>query len=170
MRFPFSRIQGGGVLPPRPQSKQVLLSFLGGAIGIMVIAYLTQQFGLPLMMAPFGATCALLFAAPDSPLAQPRSVIGGHFISSLVGVVIAKYVGAGPVEMGLAVGLAIALMHASRTLHAPAGADPLVILLAGEASWSYLFVPSLLGSIVLVVIAVVINNVGHEKAWPKYWY
>ena len=104
MRVIFSRIQGGGALPPRPHSRQILLGFLGGTIGIMVIAYLTQQFGLPLMMAPFGASCALLFAAPDSPLAQPRSVIGGHFIASLVGVVIAKYVGAGPVGDGLGSG------------------------------------------------------------------
>ena len=29
--------------------------------------------------------------------------------------------------------------------------------------------PSLLGSIVLVVIALLINNMGHKKAWPKYW-
>lgn len=60
-------------------------------------------------MAPFGATCVLLFAAPDTPLAQPRNVIGGHLVSGLVDLLFLKFIGAGPVEMGLALGVATLL-------------------------------------------------------------
>ncbi|MEC0146608.1 HPP family protein, partial [Paenibacillus alginolyticus] len=28
-------------------------------------------------MAPFGASCVIAFALPQSPLAQPRSLVGG---------------------------------------------------------------------------------------------
>lgn len=163
------KARGGAVRPARPTPRQLLTGFIGGflAIGsIAILASFTQQL---LLMAPFGATCVLLFAAPDSPLAQPRNVIGGHFISSLIGLLILNFVGNGPLEMALAVGLAIAFMQASGTLHAPAGADPLVVILGGTTSWSFLLFPVLLSSILLVLIALIINNVGRARAWPKYW-
>ena len=163
------KMQGGQPLPPRPSVWQVITGLIGGALGIGIIAYLTQASGLPLIMAPFGATCVLLFAAPDSPLAQPRNVIGGHFVASFVGIFFIKYIGVNPLCMGLAVGVAIALMQLMRVVHPPAGANPLVILLAGSADWSFLLTPVLASSIVLVLVALMVNNVGKSRNWPKYW-
>ncbi|MDD0973035.1 MAG: HPP family protein [Hafnia sp.] len=165
----IGKMAGGSPLPPRPAARMVWNGLIGGLLGISVIAILTQSFGLPFMMAPLGATCVLLFAAPDAPLAQPRNVIVGHLLSSFVGIVVAKYLGVTPLYMGLAVGAAIALMQVTRTLHAPAGADPLVILLAGGADWDFLFMPVTVSSVILVAIALVLNNASTANKWPKYW-
>ncbi|KAF0811303.1 hypothetical protein IGB42_04236 [Andreprevotia sp. IGB-42] len=165
----LNKVRGNGTLPARPGLWQILNGLIGGALGIGLVATLAELQHLPLLMAPFGATCVLLFAAPDTPLAQPRNVIGGHLVSSLVGLLFLKYVGTSPLEMGLAVGLAIALMQLTRTLHAPAGADPLVVLMAGKASWGFLIAPVLVSAVLLVLIALVVNNVGQGKQWPRYW-
>lgn len=163
------KIRGNTAPPPRPQPWQVITGLLGGALGIGAIAQLAYSQGLPLLMAPLGATCVLLFAAPDTPLAQPRNVIGGHLVSSLIGLLFLKFIGAGPVEMGLAVGVAIALMQLTRTLHAPAGADPLVVLMSGKVGWSFLAAPVLASAVLLVLIALLVNNIGNNKQWPRYW-
>jgi CBS-domain-containing membrane protein len=169
MKRILNKIRGDTKLPPRPQHMQVFTGLIGGAVGIGSIALLAHSQGVPLLMAPFGATCVLLFAAPDAPLAQPRNVVGGHFISSLVGLLFLKFVGAGPVEMGLAVGLAIALMQLTRTVHPPAGADPLVVMMSSNTGWSFLAAPVLASAVLLVLIALLINNVGPAKRWPRYW-
>ncbi|MFD1261547.1 HPP family protein [Entomomonas asaccharolytica] len=163
-----SKVRGGGNLPDKSNYYQMIVGFIGGLLGIGCIGILGTWQDAPLLMAPFGASCVLLFAAPDSPLAQPRNVIGGHLLSSLVGIVFLKYIGVSPIELGVAVGVAIVLMQLTRTLHAPAGADPILIIMMGNVGWSFLIIPVLMGSIVLVLIAVLVNNVGKRK-WPKYW-
>ena len=47
---------------------------------------MTEGAGMPLLMAPFGASCVLLFAVPNSPLSQPANVIGGHAVATLAGL------------------------------------------------------------------------------------
>lgn len=170
MKRILDKVRGNGPLPARPGRWQIAAGLIGGSLGIGLIAMLAHINNLPLLMAPFGATCVLLFAAPDTPLAQPRNVIGGHLVSSLVGLLFLKYAGTSPVEMGLAVGLAIALMQATRTLHAPAGADPLVVMMSGKASWSFLVAPVFASAVILVMVAVVVNNVGQNRQWPRYWF
>lgn len=164
------KIRGGGALPARHTPWQIINGLVGGTLGIGSVALLTRMSHVPLLMAPLGASCVLLFAATESPLAQPRSVIGGHFMASLVGLLFLKFVGTTPLDMGLAVGLAIALMQLTHTLHAPAGADPLVVLVGGKATWSFLVAPVLISSILLVMIALLVNNTGRNRKWPKYWY
>ncbi|MFC4415581.1 HPP family protein, partial [Chromohalobacter beijerinckii] len=67
------------------------------------------------------------------------------------------------------IGAAIALMQTLRVVHPPAGANPLVVMMAGVHNWEFLITPVLAGSVVLVVIALFINNVGRDKEWPHYW-
>jgi len=169
MKF-LHKMKGGAALPPRASTFQMLAGLLGGLLSISIVAILTEMQHVPLLMAPLGATCVLLFAAPDAPLSQPRNVIGGHLLSSLVGLVCLKFVGTGPVEMGLAVGVAIVFMQFTRTLHAPAGADPLVIMMAGTATWSFLLTPVLVSCLILVMLALIINNSGAGRTWPRYWF
>lgn len=169
IRAVFHKIRGAGTVPARPDLSQILIGWIGGMIGIASTAYLTQLTGVPLLMAPFGATCVLLFALPGAPLAQPRNVIGGHVISALVGMIALHLLGAGAWEMGVAVGSAIALMQIFKVVHPPAGANPIVIMAAGIHDWSFIITPVLTGSAILVLIALVINNLGREKRWPSYW-
>lgn len=127
---------------------------LGGFITILMLAELTAHLGALLLIAPFGASCVLVFALPQSPLAQPRNVIGGHVVSTCVGLAVAALLGPTPVAFALGVGLAITAMSLTRTLHPPAGADPIVVIAAG-ASWPFLFTPVLAGAVLIVVLAFV---------------
>lgn len=154
--------------PARPPMRDVLWSWLGGSAGMGAVAALAMLSKLPLLIAPFGATCVLIFAASDSPLAQPRSVVGGYLVSALVGVLALTVFGTQPWVVALSVGTAIALMQLTRTLHAPAGAVPLLALSAGTDH--VLLIPSVLaGSVTLIGIGLLMNNLRRDRAYPRYW-
>ena len=120
-------------------------------------------------MAPFGATSVLIFGVPDSPLAQPRNVIGGNFIAALVSLTILHLFGAEPWAMGMAVATAIGMMQFTGTLHPPSGAVALVVMMT-KAQWQFLLTPALEGSIILVLCAVVFNNLAQDRTYPKHWF
>ncbi|WP_434778943.1 HPP family protein [Neisseria sp. Ec49-e6-T10] len=163
------KFKGGEKIQPRPNIAAVTKGFVGGTLGILVLLIVTQSHGTLAIMAPFGATCVLLFALPKAPLAQPRSVIGGHFVSALIGLVMINTFGDGVWCIAIAVGLAIAAMQALRVVHAPAGANPILIIMSGIHDYSFLFTPVLLGSILLVLVALIVNNFGVGNRWPSYW-
>ncbi|MGV0025989.1 HPP family protein [Phormidesmis priestleyi ANT.L61.2] len=119
-------------------------------------------------MAPFGATSVLIFGVPDSPLAQPRNVIGGNFLAALISLMILKFLGSSPGAMGIAVSSTIALMQITGTLHPPSGAVALVVIMT-RPDWKFLLTPALEGSIILVFCAVIFNNLVEERTYPKYW-
>ena len=123
---------------------------------------------VPLLMAPFGATCVLAFGVSESPLAQPRNIIGGHLLSTFIGLVCLQLFGQHWWVMAIAVATSIAGMQFTRTVHPPAGADPLVVILS-SSSWNFLLTPVLLGSIALVLCAVLFNNLISDRSYPKYW-
>ena len=167
------RAKFGGTMasPQRASLARTMIGCMGGTVGIGLLAFLTHFSNTALLMAPFGATCVLLFAVPDAPLSQPRNVIGGHVVATAIGLgAVHLLPSISPIGMGVTVGLAIAAMQLTRTVHAPAGADPLVVLALGPTvPWSFLLTPVLVGSIVLVVIALALNNVESGSKWPKYW-
>jgi len=156
---------GAIVLYVRKNALPALVSGFGGAVAIWLLAALTENLGQALLIAPFGASCVLLFALPQSPLARPRNVIGGHVISALVGLVVLTFIGDGVTAMGIGVGLAIALMQFTGTHHPPAGGDPLVVILAG-AGWSFLLQPILAGTVALVLLAWVYHRFVSKRAYP----
>ncbi|MGQ0455072.1 iron chelate uptake ABC transporter family permease subunit, partial [Bacillus sp. SS-TM] len=80
-------------------------------------------------MAPFGASCVLAFGVWNAPLSQPRNIIGGHLISTFIGLSIYHLFGNEYWTIALAVGMAIAVMMLTRTTHPPAGADPIIVIL-----------------------------------------
>ena len=125
-----------------------LVSGFGGFLVIYALGQLSSSMHVALLIAPFGASCVLVFALPHSPLAQPKNVIAGHLVSATAGLTVASLLGHGPLALGLGVGLAIAALQFTDTLHPPAGADPIVILAAG-ASWGLLVLPTLAGCVAI---------------------
>ena len=107
----------------------------------------------PLLVAPIGASAVLVFAVPASPLAQPRSVLGGNVVSALVGITVALLVPPPLIAAPLAVGLAIATMMLLGCLHPPGGAVALICVIGGPAvaKAGYLFAlnPVALDSVLL---------------------
>lgn len=118
------------------------------------------------IMAPFGATMVILFALPQSPLAQPRNIIGGHFLTACVGVIMAHYVDSTPLMLGLAVGLGVTVMMLTNTLHPPAGANPLLIMLV-QAPWTFVINPVLTGCVLIVLVGWLYHRLFSGTEYPK---
>ena len=154
--------------PASPTPAFILMSMLGAILSIGLTGWFTQLSGYPWQMAPFGASCVLAFGLPDSPLAQPRSIVGGHLVATAVGLLVFNTLGNGWWAAAVAVGLALALMQLTRTVHAPAGADPLVVL-ASHAGLDFLLTPVLAGSVTIVLVALLMNNARQRGSYPRYW-
>jgi CBS-domain-containing membrane protein len=149
--------------------KTLVFVFIGGFTVICVLSLLTNAAELVFLMAPFGASCVLAFAVWEAPLAQPRNIIGGHFLASLTGLIVLQFLGNHPWSLAIGVGLALAVMVFTKTTHPPAGADPIIIITSGS-SWQFLLFPVLAGSIILTIMAVVLNRFVFRRAYPKFWY
>jgi CBS-domain-containing membrane protein len=165
----LSKLKGDNApLPPKPSTKAVALAWLGGFLAIAAVASLNDFLSVALVLGSFGASCVLVFGYPDVPFSQPRNVVAGHFISSLVGLVVLFAFGPHWWSVALAVGTAIALMMLTRTVHPPAGSNPVIVFLM-QPSWGFLLFPTLVGALVLVAVALVYNNATRDAKYPKYW-
>lgn len=155
-------------LPPRPPLKSMLLAAIGGFLAIAVVTGLGDWLGAALTLGSFGASCVLVFGHPDVPFSQPRNVIAGHVTSSCIGLACMHAFGPHGWAAGIAVGGAIAFMMATRTVHPPAGSNPVIVFLT-HPGWQFLLLPTLLGAVCLVGIALLYNNLSREARYPKYW-
>ncbi|MFC4098808.1 HPP family protein [Paenibacillus xanthanilyticus] len=164
----LGKMKGGAPNPSVVRPRAALVGAAGGFAAIGLLALLTQWSAASWIMAPFGASCVLAFGLWDSPLAQPRNIIGGHLLSTLVGLLVYHLIGGGALSLALGVGLAIGLMMVTRTTHPPAGADPIVVILAGSG-WSFLLTPVLAGSVAIVAAALLLNNVDPNRRYPVFW-
>jgi CBS-domain-containing membrane protein len=165
----FEKLKGDNAkLPPKHSIRAILVAWIGGFLAISAVTLLSNVFSTALVLGSFGASCVLIFGFPDVPFSQPRNVIGGHFLSSLIGLLCLNIFGATWWSVAIAVGTSIAVMMLTRTTHPPAGSNPVIIYLL-KPTWSFLLFPTLLGAIVLVVIAIVYNNLANEGKYPKYW-
>lgn len=166
----FFIFHGKEKVPAKSSNKEIMVGFLGGMMSILCLLFITKLSGHLLIMAPFGASCVLLYAVPQSPLAQPRNIIFGHFISATIGLIFLHLFGTSILSIACAVGLSIACMQFFQCIHPPAGANPLVILLTAHEityHWSFLFFPVLLGSIILVMVAYATHRISKTQ-WPNY--
>lgn len=164
----FNRMRGGAALPPKPSLKIIAWAAAGAFLAIAVLALFAQQSGLALMMGSFGASCIMVFGFSDVPFAQPRNVIAGHLLATLTGLIFLHLAGPQWWSMALAVAIAIAVMMATRTTHPPAASNPVIVMLI-HPGWDFLVTPTLLGAVLIVLVALVYNNLHPEKQYPKYW-
>jgi CBS-domain-containing membrane protein len=158
---------------------EVLWSWAGSAIGIAACAFLSARYfeprDLSLIIGSFGASAVLVYAAIKSPLAQPRNLLGGHILSGLVGVACYQLFGGTLwLASALAVSLAIAVMVITKTLHPPGGATALIAVIGGPKvhvlGFLYALVPAGLGALILLVVALLVNNLSRNRRYPEYWF
>ena len=129
-----------------------------------------------MLIGSFGASAVLAFGAIKSPLAQPRNLVGGHVVSAFVGVACAQGFPADLTWLAAAVAVAtaIALMHLTKTLHPPGGATALIAVISGEPirqlGYLYVLVPCLAGSLIMLVVALLVNNIPRESRYPQCWW
>ena len=154
-------------------------SWIGAFLGIGSVALVGQlvfsAHDLSLMIGSFGASAVLLYGAVRSPLAQPRNLLGGHILSAIVGVVCWKLLSHHiAFAEAMAVATAIAVMHASRTLHPPGGATALIAVIGSNKihalGFFYVLIPATIGPIILLIVALAINNIPASRRYPEIWF
>ena len=156
------------VISLRPSLIDIGFISIGVFIAAGVIGFLAYYTNQPIIMGSFGASIFILFVLPDSPFAQPRNVIAGHFVSTLIGLIFYHLISSDWWSMALALAFAIALMQYLRVPHPPAGSNPFIVFLRG-ANWGYLWMPTLIGSLLIVLVALLYNNLSKNRSYPKYW-
>ena len=154
----------------KPILQKALIAGFFSAFTIGVLTVLTYKSTLGYFLAgSFGSSMVLLFGFPDSPFAQPKNVFFGHLVTSIVGVLILKFL---PIDqflqIAIAVGLGIFIMILLGVTHPPAGGNPIVIIL-GAVSYDFLLNPIIFGSIIIIVYAVILNRFILKKNYPSSW-
>lgn len=164
--------------PPRVSNSEIFWSWIGAFLGISAIALLGQIYfdkhDLPLLIGSFGASAVLVYGAVRSPLAQPRNLVGGHVVSAVIGVICWKLLHDHLwLAEALAVATAIAVMHATRTLHPPGGATALIAVIGSprihELGFLYVLIPATVGPLILLVVGLVVNNIPESRRYPEIW-
>ncbi len=179
MRNYFKKMVGGAESPKLIPFSGVAWSFLGAVLGIFLLhlCFLDDivSSDLDLIIGSFGASAVLVYGAIDSPLAQPRNLVGGHVLSAVVGVCCYQLFAPHLWLAGsLAVAAAIALMQLTKTLHPPGGATALIAVTGSpqlhDSGYLYAIMPVGRGAIVLLVVALLVNNLAKNRKYPKYWW
>jgi CBS domain-containing membrane protein len=155
--------------------KEHFWSFIGAFFGIGTIAFIQSLF-LPhleniFLIGSFGASSVLIYGAIQSPLAQPRNLIGGHLVSALVGVTVFQFI---PntiwLSAPLAVATSIVLMQVTKTMHPPGGATALIAVIGTEKikalGYMYVLSPVLSGTLILFIMALIFNNITANRKYP----
>lgn len=174
----FAKMKGTTKSPPRVSALEILLSWVGSFLGIAAVAYVNfnvvADSDLVLIIGSFGASAVLIYGAIKSPLAQPRNLVGGHLLSAVIGVAAFKMLHGEPwLAAGVAVATAIAGMHATKTLHPPGGATALIAVIGSDKIHSlgflYVLVPVGAGAAIMLLVALIFNNLPRSRRYPEFW-
>lgn len=156
--------------------KEKFWSALGSFLGIGLIAFIQSRY-LPhndnlFLIGSFGASSVLVYGVIQSPLAQPRNLIGGHLVSAVIGVTVFNFL---PdiiwLTAPLAVSLSIIAMQYTKTLHPPGGAAALIAVTGSEKikalGYLYVIFPVLSGVVILLLVALIVNNMTSQRKYPN---
>ncbi|MBF0563640.1 MAG: HPP family protein [Nitrospirae bacterium] len=171
-------MRGTSKSPGAVSSVEIFWSWTGAFAGISAVALIHYKIlsgtGYQMVIGSFGASAVLIYGAIKSPLAQPRNLIGGHVISGIIGV--ASYTlfhNEMWLASSVAVATAIAVMHATKTLHPPGGATALIAVIGGESihklGFLYAIVPAGTGASIMLVVALLVNNIPRTRRYPEFW-
>ncbi len=170
---------GNGKSPPRAGWGEILCAWIGSCTAMVLLVVLdrwsTGSTGFPLIIGSMGASTVLAFGAIRSPLAQPRNLVGGHVVSAIVGVTFCRLLPEDPmIASCLAVATAIALMHVTKTLHPPGGATALIAVIGGDEirrlGYMYVVFPCLVATLLMLAVALVVNNIPRNRRYPQFWW
>jgi len=180
----FTKYAGAGAAgTPTPPWSHTCWSFLGSFIGMSCIGLLEDFvvgpiLHLNLLVAAFGAMSVLLFSATKAPVAQPFNTICGNTLGAFVGVCVVsllEVVGLDDcfwLSGALSVSLTIVCQELTNTVHPPGGATALIFSMMKSLHrerFLFVFAPAFLGAVVMVAVAVVINNLAPERTYPQWW-
>eukprot|EP00039_Didymoeca_costata_P033573 m.43000 g.43000 ORF g.43000 m.43000 type:complete len:267 (-) comp9939_c0_seq1:77-877(-) len=173
--------------PSGPSLGHIAYAGVGCFAAISTLTYIDYAWlpnSFPVLFASFGASTALVFAVPDAPFSQPRSVIGGHVWSAFAGattvqssILLSRMFEIDPfpvyIVAPIAVSAAVMGMMGTRTFHPPAGGTALITVMGAAAfqELEYLVtVPAGLGAAWIVLMGVLINNAYPGRKYPTKWW
>jgi CBS-domain-containing membrane protein len=143
--------------------KNNLISAIGAFVCISALAVLNSFDESNLwLIPPIGASMVLVMAVHESPLAHPKNVLFGHIISAFSGVFVFAIFGFSSLSVGAGVGLAIFLMMLTKTVHPPAGANPIIAIL-GAKGVGFIIIPVAAGALFIVLFAIIFNKLLNRK-------
>ncbi len=154
-------------------------TFVGSTISMVCITMADsvyfEVYDSHLLMASFAASAVLVFGVPNSPLAQPRNVLGGHFISAVAGVSCQIFLGSIPIAAAcISVSLAILFMTLTKTLHPPGGATSLLAVVGDQSvrdlGYIYAVTPCLTGPAIIVAIGIGMSYLTGRRNYPVTWW
>ena len=158
-----------------------LLGGIGAGVTITILAYITFQsilagtnYGLWLA-ASFGSSVVVVFGYPDNEFAQPKNVLLGHLLCSLVGIIFVMLFNISQdrsiffLAIGIAVGIAVMLMMTFKITHPPAGGNTIIVMLAQD-SFQFLIFPIMVGAITIIIGGVIYNRFILKKKYPLKWF
>tara|TARA_B110000285_G_C14966713_1_gene534445 strand:+ start:236 stop:763 length:528 start_codon:yes stop_codon:yes gene_type:complete len=125
-------------------------------IGVLALLTFESPYGVWLMFS-FGSTALILFVFHDSEFAKAKNIFFGHLISIIIGILFNQFVGMSFITLGLSVGFCVTIMMYLKIVHPPAAANPIIALFA-DVSYDFILFPVMSGSIVLIVLAYLINT------------
>lgn len=156
-------------------TKEHVITFLGAFFGIGLVGFISSRYFMLndtlFLIGSFGASSVLIYGIVNSPLAQPRNLIGGHLVCAITGVTIHQLI---PNETwlaaALAVSISIVLMQITKTLHPPGGATALIANIGSEKikalGYVYVISPVLTGVLILFAVALIFNNLTPNRSYP----
>ncbi|RVU20949.1 HPP family protein [Streptomyces antnestii] len=155
--------------PPRPAWGVIVTATLVSVAGLVALAGIGEGMDRVVLIPPLAASAALVYGAPGLPLSQPRSVIGGQFLSALTGFVVLWIAGGSVWGAAVAGGLALGVMQMARTPHSPAAATAVIVVATNpEAA---VFLPLLvLATVVLVLFGIIAGRTPAGSRYPAYWW
>jgi len=155
-------------LPEKATPQQIALAWFGSLALLVILFMLTRLFLVSFMLGSFAGTCAYIFGYPEQSFSQPRNIIGGHFISAIISLILFSALGTQVWIVCIAISTSIAFMMYTGTMHPPAAANPLIIVLT-PTTWSILFSPILIGCLIIIGAGYIYNNLANPRSYPKYW-
>jgi CBS-domain-containing membrane protein len=174
----FNKMRGNSKSPPAVNLSEILWSWIGAFLGISTVALISYKvldaIGLTMIIGSFGASAVLIYGAIKSPLAQPRNLLGGHVFSAIIGVTSYQLFQSHIwLAAAVAVATAGAFMHATKTLHPPGGATALIAVIGGESvhklGYLYAVIPTAAGASIMLLVAVLVNNIPRTRRYPEFW-
>lgn len=143
-----------------------LIASLGAFLCISIIAFVHSFDAFNIwLIPPFGATMVLVMAVHESPLAQPKNIFFGHILSAASGVLIYSILGMSFLTIGLAVAVSVWAMMVTKTVHPPAGANPIIVIMGGKGL-SFILLPVATGAIIIILFAIIFNKL-LKRNYPK---
>ena len=139
--------------------KNIFISAFGAFLCMFLIAYFNSIDSTNVwLIPPFGASLVLVMAVHESPLASPRNVFFGHVLSASSGVLMFYFLGNTAFSIALGLGFAISLMMLTKTVHPPAGANPVIAVL-GAKTFEFVIMPVAIGASFIVIFALLYNKI-----------